>query len=398
MGRLKGRKKGLAFCVSKSHAEDMAARFNEAGLSSTFIHSGLSTDVRAERLSNFKNGKFSLIANVGVLTTGFDAPDLDFIVMARPTRSPSLHIQMLGRGMRPHPSKENCLVLDYGGNIQRLGFVNEVSLPEVDTLNENIPKVKICQSCDAIIAISSQKCKFCQAVVVVKVPKDIVPLEDVYVGDVIKKTPQKQIKKLSKFHVEIKHDDSEGFIFFASKGDFFCKLFYITFSDREKHYSLDLVVRQISTFTTISRIRKYLHRTFKGSTFREISCHENKWQKIWPNLLVLSADRLMSLFKEYEAYQNAITHNNLEINKKRQESSRRFVNRVFTHQQVDCPLGNQGGCFFIVAPRTKKWICTSCKVVTDHKSILESFEGLRPDEVQISQFEFFRTKLLSPDW
>ena len=86
-----GRKKGLAVCVINSHAEDMSSRFNQAGLKSTFIHSDLSANLRTQRLADFKKGNYSLITNVGVLTTGFDAPDIDYILMARPTRSPSSH-------------------------------------------------------------------------------------------------------------------------------------------------------------------------------------------------------------------------------------------------------------------------------------------------------------------
>ena len=130
---------------------------------------------------------------------------------------------MLGRGMRPHPNKENCLVLDYGGNITRLGFVNEVNLPDADTINENVPKVKICQTCDAIIALSSKKCKFCEALVVVKTPKDIVPLETAYVGDIIKK-PQ------SSLLIKIRYSDAKRVLIFASSAPFSGTFFYMEFA------------------------------------------------------------------------------------------------------------------------------------------------------------------------
>ena len=243
MGRLKERKKGLAFCVSKSHAEDMAIRFNEAGLASTFIHSDLSAEDRAKRLLGFKNGEFSLIANVGVLTTGFDAPDLDFIVMARPTRSPSLHIQMLGRGMRPHPSKENCLVLDYGGNISRLGFVNDVSTPEPNAINKSTPKVKKCERCDALISISSQKCKFCGTQVIAKVTKEIVPLEDVYVGEII----SNQVRRHREFSIELMSFDSLRVILLASKLTIlYQRLIYLKFANRQSQE--DVIQKFILSF------------------------------------------------------------------------------------------------------------------------------------------------------
>ena len=392
MGRLKERKKGLAFCVSKSHAEDMAARFNEAGLTSTFIHSDLSADVRAERLSNFKNGKFSLIANVGVLTTGFDTPDLDFIVMARPTRSPSLHIQMLGRGMRPHSSKENCLVLDYGGNIQRLGFVNEVSLPDADTLNENVPKVKICQSCDAFIAISSKKCKFCDAVVVVKAPKDIVPLENAYVGDIIKKATLLKAQEPAGLLIKVKYADTKKILIFASDAPFSGTFFYMEFEGQSDIHNIKDKIKQISTSKKTKPLRKFFNN-LRPSELVEIKQHEKKWNKIWPSLLRMAGADLIDLFMDYQLYQDAVRNKQIENSQNSELLEGRFVRRVFTHLQPDCPLGKNNSCLYIVSPKTKKWICKSCKAVTSQDEISEKFKTMFPDGKLIARSDFFRKKL-----
>lgn len=385
MGRLKERKKGLAFCVSKSHAEDMAARFNEAGLTSTFIHSDLSAEVRAERLSNFKNGKFSLIANVGVLTTGFDAPDLDFIVMARPTRSPSLHIQMLGRGMRPHPNKENCLVLDYGGNITRLGFVNEVNLPDADTINENVPKVKICQTCDAIIALSSKKCKFCEALVVVKTPKDIVPLETAYVGDIIKK-PQ------SSLLIKIRYSDAKRVLIFASSAPFSGTFFYMEFAGLKDINKIKDEIKQFATSKKKKSFRKFLEKLLPTELV-EISQHEKNWNKVWPFLSRMAGADLVNLFSDYQEYQDAFFNKKSENSKNSQLLEHRFVRRVFTHPQPDCPLGKNKSCRYIISSRSGKWICTSCKAVTSQVEISEKFRTQFPNGKLRSRSYFFRKKL-----
>ena len=390
MGRLEERKKGLAFCVSKSHAEDMAARFNEAGLTSTFIHSDLSADVRAERLSNFKNGKFSLIANVGVLTTGFDAPDLDFIVMARPTSSPSLHIQMLGRGMRPYPSKDNCLVLDYGGNISRLGFVNDVSIPDPNEINENTSKVKKCESCDALISISSQKCKFCGTQVIAKVIREIVPLEDVYVGEIIRN----QTRGHRGFSIELMSFDSLSVILLASKVTGQSQNFiYLKFANRQSQEDIIQAISEFKGTRSIEKLRAKISRRWKIYDSSEISNSNSKLRQVWPALLAMSGDQLQYLFIGYERYKTIVKDKNYHIAKDRDMLRDRFLGRVFEHPQPDCPLKKNKSCFFIESAHTNKWICRSCGAVTDKQEISLRFEAMLEDEKVMSQENFFLWKV-----
>ena len=82
-----------------------------------------------ERILNaFKSGEIKVLANVGVLTTGFDYPELDTIVMARPTMSLAMWYQIVGRAIRPHPKKETGWVIDLCGNIRRFGEVSDLKL------------------------------------------------------------------------------------------------------------------------------------------------------------------------------------------------------------------------------------------------------------------------------
>lgn len=85
---------------------------------------------RSEILEGFKKGDISVVANVGVLTTGFDYPELDTIVMARPTKSLALWYQIVGRAIRPHPSKEAGWIVDLCGNIKRFGEVKDLKLED----------------------------------------------------------------------------------------------------------------------------------------------------------------------------------------------------------------------------------------------------------------------------
>ena len=127
---------------------------------------------RAELLARFRgevvkadlfgNNKPSLkyLVNVNVLTTGFDAPNIDCVVLLRPTNSPGLYYQMVGRGFRLHPSKENCLVLDFGGNILRHGPVDSLQIKDRDT-GTGVAPVKECPECHSVIHAAYATCPDC---------------------------------------------------------------------------------------------------------------------------------------------------------------------------------------------------------------------------------------------
>ena len=95
----------------------------------TAIVSGDTPKKERERiLEAFKAGEIPVVANVGVLTIGFDYPELDTIVMARPTMSLALWYQIVGRSLRPHPNKEAGWIVDLCGNIKRFGEVKDLRL------------------------------------------------------------------------------------------------------------------------------------------------------------------------------------------------------------------------------------------------------------------------------
>lgn len=85
---------------------------------------------RERILKEFKDGKIKVVTNVGVLTTGFDYPELDTVVMARPTMSLALYYQIVGRAIRPHPDKESAWIVDLCGNYKRFGRVEDLHLKQ----------------------------------------------------------------------------------------------------------------------------------------------------------------------------------------------------------------------------------------------------------------------------
>jgi DNA repair protein RadD len=99
---------------------------------------------------------------MGVLTTGFNAPAVDLIAMLRPTKSTNLYVQMAGRGTRLAPGKENCLVLDFAGNVARHGPIDLVKPKDkVKSEADGEAPTKVCPECQAINTLSARVCIDC---------------------------------------------------------------------------------------------------------------------------------------------------------------------------------------------------------------------------------------------
>lgn len=133
------RKSWLVFAASIDHAKEIAAALRDRGVRTGLVTSESSRDDRSDTLDEFRSGELRALVNVGVLTTGFDAPCVDCIVSMRPTQSDILWTQILGRGMRLAENKTNCLLLDFVGNLERLGGVGRVT----ETFDFRSPEAKL---------------------------------------------------------------------------------------------------------------------------------------------------------------------------------------------------------------------------------------------------------------
>jgi len=116
---------------------------------------------RDEALRRFRAGDLKYLCNVNVLTTGFDAPNIDCVALVRPTLSPGLYYQMVGRGFRLHPGKTDCLILDFGGNVLRHGPVDQIRLSESSSNGNGEAPAKECPECHEIIAAGYAACPQC---------------------------------------------------------------------------------------------------------------------------------------------------------------------------------------------------------------------------------------------
>ncbi len=163
IGRAQGRHSWLFFCSGILHAQHIAELLNQKGITCASVTSKTDSEQRRRILEDFKAGKIKALTNNSVLTTGFDAPCIDMIALLRPTMSPGLLMQMLGRGLRTDPSKENTLILDFAGNIQEHGTAEDIiPPPERDENREKgVAPLKICPQCDEYVSLNARICPEC---------------------------------------------------------------------------------------------------------------------------------------------------------------------------------------------------------------------------------------------
>ena len=157
----KDRKSWLAFCSGVEHARHVAEEFGRQGISCSTIFGDTPKEERDAIIAAFKRGEIRALASMGVLTTGFNAPGVDLIALLRPTKSAGLYVQMVGRGTRLAPDKENCLVLDFAGNVRRHGPIDLVRPKRPGDGGGGEAPTKVCPECDSIIALSATECPDC---------------------------------------------------------------------------------------------------------------------------------------------------------------------------------------------------------------------------------------------
>lgn len=157
----KDRKSWLAFCSGVDHARHVAEEFTCQGITCRTIFGDTPKEERDAIIAAFKRGEIRALASMGVLTTGFNAPAVDLIALLRPTKSAGLYVQMVGRGTRLAPDKENCLVLDFAGNVRRHGPIDLVRPKRPGDGGGGEAPTKVCPECDSIMALSATECPDC---------------------------------------------------------------------------------------------------------------------------------------------------------------------------------------------------------------------------------------------
>jgi superfamily II DNA or RNA helicase len=115
-------KKGIVYTIDQNHNEHIRNQFAKADIRAKAIDSRTDSDERAIIVQQFRDGKIDVLCNVNIFSEGFDCPDVEFIQLARPTRSLALFLQQVGRGLRPSPGKDKVVFLDIVGSYNSFGF------------------------------------------------------------------------------------------------------------------------------------------------------------------------------------------------------------------------------------------------------------------------------------
>lgn len=177
------RKKWLIFASGVHHAQTISDMMATFGLECPAVTSDMSDDARNDLIGpngDFRTGRVRAVVNNNVLTTGLDVPDIDFIVVLRPSMSAVLWVQMLGRGTRPvfapgfdlndmeqrleairQSGKLDCLVADFAGNTRRLGPINDPVIPRKKGQGGGAAPVRTCDVCDTHLHTSVKVCTTC---------------------------------------------------------------------------------------------------------------------------------------------------------------------------------------------------------------------------------------------
>lgn len=115
-------KKGIIYTINRAHNEHVCKMFCDAGIKAKAIDSKTKAEDRKQVVNEFKNGSIQILCNVNIFSEGFDCPDVEFIQLARPTKSLSMYLQQVGRGFRIHEGKDKVIFLDNVGLYNRFGL------------------------------------------------------------------------------------------------------------------------------------------------------------------------------------------------------------------------------------------------------------------------------------
>ena len=165
-----GRGRTVAFAVSVEHSKHIVEAFQSAGVIAEHLDGTTPKDRRDAILGRLRSGATQLVSNCMVLTEGWDLPELETAIIARPTASQCLHLQMIGRIMRAADGKAEAIVLDHAGNHHRHGFVTDpieyslyVSPKQSREEGDAVARVKICKECYGANMQTATVCVLCGA-------------------------------------------------------------------------------------------------------------------------------------------------------------------------------------------------------------------------------------------
>jgi DNA repair protein RadD len=154
----------VAFCVTVEHATNVAEQFKQAGYRAVAISGESDTVARDAALQGLRDGRLDVVCNCALWVAGVDAPSIGCIILLTPTQSVVKHLQSIGRGLRTHPGKTECIVLDHAGNVKRHGLPTDprewtlaATEKKKNAKKSEVP-VKTCPVCFATVPSAVTDC------------------------------------------------------------------------------------------------------------------------------------------------------------------------------------------------------------------------------------------------
>lgn len=157
----------IVFCVDVAHARHMAEAFQNAGVAANYVSGDMCpVKIREPLYADLKSGKLTVLCSCNALSEGFDVPNIECVILARPTKSKAIFVQQLGRGLRLSEGKTECLVLDQAGNIERHGFIEDLTPSDFALIQskqgeKGDPPVKECPECGHLHRTFDMTCPEC---------------------------------------------------------------------------------------------------------------------------------------------------------------------------------------------------------------------------------------------
>ncbi len=158
--------KALVFSATVQNSISLCQEFIENGIHAEHLDAEIPNADRERILADFRSGKFKVLCNVGILTTGYDEPTIETIILYRATKSLPLFLQMCGRGSRVTESKKTFTILDFGNNIAEHGFWESERLwslknPKKNKKTKEAAIYKTCPECEAMLPVNVTVCEYC---------------------------------------------------------------------------------------------------------------------------------------------------------------------------------------------------------------------------------------------
>jgi DNA repair protein RadD len=161
LARASDRRAWIVFCVNVKHAEAVRDALIRRDITAAVVSGETPKGERARLIDEFQRGQFRALVNVNVLSEGFDAPHIDCVAMLRPTKSPGLYYQQVGRGFRLAPGKTDCLILDYAGNMLEHGPVDAIRVRAArpkKAAHVERGSTKECPKCQELVPMQTRVC------------------------------------------------------------------------------------------------------------------------------------------------------------------------------------------------------------------------------------------------